>query len=291
MAIAQSEVVDVDILARAAQPRQLIVTLYGLYARDEGGWLSVASIVSLLGDLGVDEPSARSSISRLKRRGVLKAERRGVAGYSLSDDGMAMLHEGDHRIFRQQRARLTDGWLLAVFSVPEEERSKRHLLRSLLTRLGFGTAAPGVWIAPMHLHGATAKALHDLGLSGYADLFRGDHLASGDLPAKIRSWWDLAGLETLYSSFLVEHTPAAERWCDGQVPTTARRSSATCDCSPTGDACPTSTLACPRNSSRLPGRELGRLSSSSLLKTLGKAGQKIRGEAEYLWTGCIPLTG
>lgn len=194
------------------------MTLYGLYARDEGGWLSVASIVSLLGDLGVDEPSARSSISRLKRRGVLKAERRGVAGYSLSDDGMAMLHEGDHRIFRQQRARLTDGWLLAVFSVPEEERSKRHLLRSLLTRLGFGTAAPGVWIAPMHLHGATAKALHDLGLSGYADLFRGDHLASGDLPAKIRSWWDLAGLETLYSSFLVEHTPAAERWCDGQVP-------------------------------------------------------------------------
>jgi phenylacetic acid degradation operon negative regulatory protein len=217
VAIAQSEVVDVDILARAAQPRQLIVTLYGLYARDEGGWLSVASIVSLLGDLGVDEPSARSSISRLKRRGVLKAERRGAAGYSLSDDGMAMLHEGDHRIFRQQRARLTDGWLLAVFSVPEEERSKRHLLRSLLTRLGFGTAAPGVWIAPMHLHAATAKALHDLSLSGYADLFRGDHLAAGDLPAKIRSWWDLDGLETLYSSFLVEHTPAAEQRCDGQV--------------------------------------------------------------------------
>ncbi|MBO0776074.1 MAG: hypothetical protein J2P34_07145, partial [Actinobacteria bacterium] len=49
---------------RAAQPRQLIVTVYGLYARAEGGWLSVASLIRLLADLGVDEPAVRSSISR-----------------------------------------------------------------------------------------------------------------------------------------------------------------------------------------------------------------------------------
>src|SRR5260370_25785743 len=61
--------------ARGAQPRQLIVTVYGLYARAEGGWMSVASLVSLLADLGVDEPAVRSSISRLKRREVLRAGR------------------------------------------------------------------------------------------------------------------------------------------------------------------------------------------------------------------------
>jgi DNA-binding transcriptional regulator PaaX len=36
------------------QPRHLIVTVYGLYSRSDGGWLSVASLISLLADLGVD---------------------------------------------------------------------------------------------------------------------------------------------------------------------------------------------------------------------------------------------
>src|SRR5579859_4378695 len=101
---------------RGAQPRQLIVTVYGLYARAEGGWMSVASLVSLLADLGVDEPAVRSSISRLKRREILHAQRRaGAAGYELSAAARAILAEGDHRIFRRERARLADGWLLAVF--------------------------------------------------------------------------------------------------------------------------------------------------------------------------------
>jgi phenylacetic acid degradation operon negative regulatory protein len=48
-------------------PRQLIMTLYGLYARDEHNWLSVSSVVKLLQDLDVDPAGVRSSISRLKR--------------------------------------------------------------------------------------------------------------------------------------------------------------------------------------------------------------------------------
>jgi phenylacetic acid degradation operon negative regulatory protein len=192
--------------ARAAQPRQLIVTVYGLYSRSDGGWLSVASLVRLLADLGVDEPAVRSSISRLKRRGILHARRhQGSAGYELSDDALAILREGDDRIFRRERATPADGWMLAVFSVPEAERHKRHVLRSQLTRLGFGTAAPGVWIAPAHLHEATADMLRRLGLDAYADLFRGDHLAFGDLAAKVRRWWDLAELERLYREFLEAH--------------------------------------------------------------------------------------
>ena len=197
---------------RSAQPRQLIVTVYGLYARAAGGWMSVASLVNLLAGLGVDEPAVRSSISRLKRRGVLLASRRGVAGYGLSEDALAILAEGDRRIFRRERASLADGWLLAVFSVPETERHRRHVLRSQLARLGFGTAAPGVWIAPAHLHDATAAMLRRLGLAPYADLFRADHVAFGDLAGKVRQWWDLDLLERLYSAFLGANTPVLRRW-------------------------------------------------------------------------------
>jgi len=195
------------------QPRQLIVTVYGLYSRGAGGWMSVASLVSLLGDLGVGEPAVRSSISRLKRRGILIARTRdGAAGYELSAGGQAILREGDHRIFRRERARLGDGWLLAVFSVPEAERHQRHVLRSQLSRLGFGTAAPGVWIAPAYLHEATTEMLAQLGLSGYADLFHADHLAFGDLPSKVRQWWDLDRTERLASDFVAAYEPVLLGW-------------------------------------------------------------------------------
>jgi phenylacetic acid degradation operon negative regulatory protein len=207
-----SDTQDAGAVARTAQPRHLIVTVYGLYARSDGGWLSVASLIGLLAALGVDEPAVRSSISRLKRRGILIARRHGgAAGYELSEDALAILREGDDRIFRRERATVADGWMLAVFSVPEAERHKRHVLRSQLTRLGFGTAAPGVWIAPAHLHDATADMLRRLELDSYADLFRGDHLAFGDLAAKVRGWWDLDELERQYQDFLDVHTPVLRR--------------------------------------------------------------------------------
>ncbi len=201
----------------AVPPRSLIVTVYGLYSRSHGGWLSVASLIALLTPLGVDEQAVRSAIHRLKRRGVLEASKQdGAAGYALSAAGRAILREGDARIFRRERATLADGWLLAVFSVPESERNKRHQLRSQLTRLGFGTMTAGVWIAPAHLYEPTAAVLRRLGLSAYADLLRADHLAFGDLTEKVRTWWDFGQLDALYGQFLDTHGPVRERLRRGE---------------------------------------------------------------------------
>jgi phenylacetic acid degradation operon negative regulatory protein len=197
-------------------PRHLIITVYGLYARsgeDAGaGWLSVAALIRLLADLDVDEPAVRSAISRLKRRGILQAQRHdGAAGYELSPPALAILREGDARIFRRERATLADGWLLAVFSVPEAERHRRHVLRTELTRLGFGMAAPGVWLVPAYPDDATAEMLRRLGLDGYADLFHASHVAFGDLREKVRQWWDLEQLAQLYQDFIQAHTPVLDR--------------------------------------------------------------------------------
>ncbi|MFF2653684.1 PaaX family transcriptional regulator C-terminal domain-containing protein [Streptomyces sp. NPDC058045] len=195
----------------SAPPRTLIVTVYGLYAREQGGWLSVASVVALLADLGVEAQAVRSAIHRLKRRGILLPRRDdGTAGYELSPEARDILRDGDERIFRRERASLADGWLLAVFSVPESERNKRHQLRSHLTRLGFGTVSPGVWIAPARLHEATAAVLHRLELTAYADLLRADHLAFGELTQKVRGWWDFDQLEPLYQEFIDAHGPDSE---------------------------------------------------------------------------------
>ena len=197
-----------DATARSARPRHLIITVYGLYARHDGGWLSVATLIRLLADLGIDEPAVRSAISRLKRGGILQSRRNGgSAGYQLSAGALAILREGDARIFRRRRATSADGWVLAVFSVPESERHRRHVLRSELTRLGFGMVAPGVWIVPAHPQDSTAETLRRLELDAYADLFRADHLAFGDPAAKVRRWWDLDELERHYESFIRAHEP------------------------------------------------------------------------------------
>jgi phenylacetic acid degradation operon negative regulatory protein len=212
-AVAETNEPGGEVTAWSARLRQLIVTIYGLYARSDGGWLSIAALIRLLADLGVDEPAVRSAISRLKRRGILLARRQdGSAGYQLSAGALAILREGDARIFRRHRATLADGWLLAVFSVPESERHRRHVLRSELARLGFGMVAPGVWIVPAHPQDATAETLRRLGLDSYADLFHADHLAFGDPAAKIRRWWDLDELERRYQAFIQAHEPALRRW-------------------------------------------------------------------------------
>lgn len=198
---------------RGEQPRSLIVTIYGLYAREHGGAISVAALIRLMADLGVDEPAVRSSISRLKRRGVLEPTRlAGAAAYALSGQGRDMLREGDHRIFRRPTARVDDGWLLAVFSVPETERQKRHTLRSGLTWLGFGTAAAGVWVAPAHLYEEAVEMLRRNCLTDYVDLFRSDYLAFSDLRRAVATWWDLDGLHEQYGEFLAAHGTVLAGW-------------------------------------------------------------------------------
>lgn len=195
------------------RPRSLIVSFFGTYARELGGWVGVADLIALMADLGVDAPSVRSAVSRLKRRGLLVSERiGGTAGYRLSDEGRGVLAEGDQRIFGHRIARIDDGWVLVIFSVPESERDRRHALRTALTRLGFGTTTAGVWIAPAHLTDQARRLLGELDLAEYVELFHADHLGFAALPESVARWWDLPALQDMYQGFLSEHEPVLEAW-------------------------------------------------------------------------------
>ncbi len=192
-------------------PRQLITSLFGLYARAEENWLSVASLVRLMEDLGVDAAAVRSSVSRLKKRDVLHSVKRdGRAGYALSPSTLEILREGDERIWSRPRATAADGWLVVVFSVPESEREKRHALRSQLVRLGFGSAAPGVWVAPGTLYDEVLRVLDRRGLTSYTEFFRGDYLGAGDVAARMGEWWDLEEMERLHGEFLAAYSPVRD---------------------------------------------------------------------------------
>ncbi|MFD8302064.1 PaaX family transcriptional regulator C-terminal domain-containing protein [Streptomyces sp. NPDC059690] len=194
-------------------PRSLIVTLYGAYGRFVPGPVPVAELIRLLAAVGVDAPSVRSSVSRLKRRGLLLPARtaQGAAGYELSPDARQLLDDGDRRVYATA-APGGEGWVLAVFSVPESERQKRHVLRSRLAALGFGTAAPGVWIAPARLYEETRHTLRRLHLEPYVDLFRGEHLGFAATVEAVARWWDLAAIAKEHEAFLDRHEPVLREW-------------------------------------------------------------------------------
>lgn len=174
----------------------------------------MAELIRLLDAVGVDAPSVRSSVSRLKRRELLVPARTagGAAGYALSADARQLLDDGDRRIYRHPAPRLADGWVLVVFSVPEAERHKRHLLRSRLSRLGFGTVAPGVWIAPAALYEETRHTLERLELAPYVELFRGEHLGFAVTRESVARWWDLDAVARLHMDFLQRHEPVLRAW-------------------------------------------------------------------------------
>lgn len=195
------------------RPSSLISTVYGAFVRGSGGWISVADLITLMSELGVESQAVRSAISRLKKKGVLEPERRGATGYRLSPAVHPVFDAGDRRIFASlEPADLDDGWAMAVFSVPESERSHRYQLRTRLTWLGFGNIAPGVWLAPGRLLEDARDMLVRLGLSEYVHLFAAaDYAAFSDLPEAVSSWWDFPAIQAQYATFTGAYAPVAAK--------------------------------------------------------------------------------
>lgn len=198
----------------ALTPRDAAITLFGAFVRALGNWIAIADMVMLLGELGVDEQSARSAIARLKRGGLLVSEKHaGHAGYAASRQLLDVLAEGDVRIFQSQLAAdLDDGWVLVVFTVPETERDRRHLLRVRLAALGCGPLAPGVWMAPRRVSADVRRVLERLDLAKYASLFAGDYEGFTDLRSLAARTWNLAALSRNYAAFAKRQQRVLERW-------------------------------------------------------------------------------
>ncbi|OYO25042.1 transcriptional regulator [Enemella dayhoffiae] len=205
-----------DRLEGLPRHQQLIVSIFGLYGRANGGSIAVSSLIHLLGDLGAESAAVRSSVSRLKKRGVLTSTRvDGQAAYALVAALQRVFAEGDRRIFNPRRATVDEPWMLAAFTVPESERHLRHRIRTLFTHRGFGSVTPGLWVAPAWLFESTFEELERDGLDGYVDFFSSVALGPVDLAQKVAKWWDLPALSLLYQEFLQKWEPVRERWASG----------------------------------------------------------------------------
>ena len=195
------------------QPKDRILDVYGAFARGLGGWLPVSALITLLDPVGVDEQAVRSAASRMKRSGLLVAERlEGVAGYRLSRSASEILEDGDSRIFRDPLDAADASWVVAVFSVPEAERDQRYAIRSRLARLGYGQGPAGSWFAPAVVMPETRRMLRRHELSGYVTLWRASYAGFVDFEQLVASAWDLGDTRDRYQDFLTFAAEVGARW-------------------------------------------------------------------------------
>ncbi|MGH2874558.1 MAG: PaaX family transcriptional regulator, partial [Solirubrobacteraceae bacterium] len=199
--------------ASAARSRTMLVSFLGAIVRRLGNWMPIAGTVDLITPLGLDAPSVRTAVSRLKKRGWLDSEARaGQRGYVLTEPALQALAAGDDVVWHaRQPADLADGWCIVNASVPETARGARHQLRAHLAALGFGNISTALWIAPARMRGAAERAITELEASRHCAVFVGDHVAGRDLGEMLQQSWDLEAVDRGYRAFLGRYEPELAR--------------------------------------------------------------------------------
>ena len=195
------------------QSRSTVVTFLGAVVRPLGSWMPIAGTVDLLTQAGLDAPSVRTAVHRLKGNGWLQSEaREGARGYALTTTALETLAAGDEVIWHARMpADVTDGWCIVHFGVPESMRAKRHQLRAHLSSLGFGNVGTALWIAPARMRTAAERAVTELGLEAHTAIFVGEYHGTQDLTGLLYGSWDLTAIDDGYRDFVAAHGPAADR--------------------------------------------------------------------------------
>lgn len=207
-------VADEFIAGRGSQTthHRFVVSIFGLYAREPGLSVPIGGLIDLLHELDVDSSSARSSVSRLKKKGVL--EQTGKGRYALSTEAYDHLSRRNDRIYTPRHAENEGNWLMVVYTVPEDSRQARHLLRTGLQKMGFGSVNPGVWIAPAHLSEEANDYFETHDLTQYIQTFTSTYNGPGESKAELGSWWDLEEIELRYVDFERTYTELLASWRD-----------------------------------------------------------------------------
>jgi phenylacetic acid degradation operon negative regulatory protein len=184
----------------------LIFTLFGEYIVPRGGTAWTAGLLKLMDVLGVSERAVRSTLSRMSQNGYLKSDRHGrYSRYKLTQHGKRVVEAGEVRIFEPRRKHWDGLWHMVVYSIPEDKRRVRALLRTRLGWLGFGYLAPGTWISPSERSDEVKADLKDVGADDYAVYFGGMKLFYDDDLELVDRCWNLNAINLDYASFLEKY--------------------------------------------------------------------------------------
>jgi phenylacetic acid degradation operon negative regulatory protein len=188
-------------VSRARRPQFLTLMLFGFAAFRRPVAVAAGSVINVLGDLGVSDHAARSTLTRMVDRSLLVRHRRGREAYfALTGHGSSVLAEGQAAA-RQSPDRDWEGtWTLIAFSLPEDQRAIRHQIRSRLAWRGFGLLQSGMWIAAGTVDVRTL--LDDLAVDPYIRVFTAAPAGPTTDTALILEAFDLPEIAARYEGFV-----------------------------------------------------------------------------------------
>jgi phenylacetic acid degradation operon negative regulatory protein len=191
-------------------PQGLTVTLMADYTLSTRAWLPSAAIVALLAEAGVSHAGARTTISRLARRGVLEGSRQGRnSSYRLTAPAAVNLAAGGRSIVAAAAADepWDHQWTLIAFSLPQDEVAQRRELRSRLRWFGCAPLYDGLWISPHDLTDKIRAHLAELA-SDTMTVFRASHVELGDSTGRNPlDAWDTTAIARHYDDFIRRWRP------------------------------------------------------------------------------------
>ena len=201
-----------------SQPQHLLLTLLGDYFLDGSVPIPSASLVSLLEEFGITSAGSRAALSRLSRRGLLASSKSGRnTYYRLTPRAAALLREGAQHIlgFGAAERHWSGSWTIVAFSVPEDQRQSRPVLRTRLRWLGFAPLYDGLWISPHRPTEDINAVLDELQIKA-STVFVGEirDRIGGNPPL---SAWDLDDLRRVYTDFVEEFAELRLRVSNGDV--------------------------------------------------------------------------
>jgi len=207
----EAEPVDRARGMRSRQPKQLLLAFFGEHVVDQDvPPLRATALIEVLEGAGVAAPATRATLDRLVQRGLLMRERRGRGiVFSLTAEGGAVLREATERVrgphpFEPHGT----GWTLVTFTVPEDQRTLRHRLRSALSWEGFAPLRDGLWLAPgeVDLAAALEPLREDLPAAAIT-AFHARELPGYAMADSVRAAWDIDTIRD-------EHLAFIDTWSD-----------------------------------------------------------------------------
>lgn len=203
---------------QAGSPPELTAILIADYTFPTRAWLPSGAIVALLGEFGMSAGAARTTISRLARRGVLEGSRHGRnSSYRLTEEVCADLWSGGASIaaFTTNPDSWDGTWTVITFSVPEEHSARRRALRTELRWRGCAPLYDAVWVSPRPL---TPRGRADVSAlaQGSITVFRSRQVETGDDRNPVEAW-DLRAVAGQYKAFIGRWEKLLPRIADGGV--------------------------------------------------------------------------
>lgn len=174
-------------------PASLIPFLFGC-SRLEG--FPGTPLIRLLGDLGVTEAAARTTLARLRTNGSLTSTRFGRRSqYRLNGPMKAAFERARER---PDDDRWDGGFHGIIYGVPERDRYFRDMLRLEMVRLGYAPLRPGLMISPRDRFDDLAKVREGMPAGAYA-MRTWIGLTLADARESAERAWSLTLLEREYA--------------------------------------------------------------------------------------------